>query len=54
MAKRKDDQGNRVDWNKKTASPRLVKASTAYIGVEEDFLAKFQQSIASVKLSEGE
>lgn len=53
MVKRKDGEGNRVDWSKETASPRLIKPSIAYIGVEEDFLAKFQQSIASVKLSEG-
>jgi cytidine deaminase len=54
MPKRKGDDGKRVDWKKKKATPRLVKPSTAYIAIEEDFLVKSERSIKAVKLKIGD
>jgi cytidine deaminase len=53
MPKRKDAQGNKVDWSEGEALPRLVTASTAYLNVEEEFLLEFKEALASVDLGEG-
>jgi deoxycytidylate deaminase len=46
MQKRKDTQGNKVDWSEGEAIPRLVSPSTAYLNVEEEFLVEFRKALA--------
>jgi cytidine deaminase len=55
MQTRKDAQGNKIDWSKGEAVPRLVSSSTAYLNVEEEFLDDFKEALAldPVDLGEG-
>jgi len=53
MTQRKDSTGNRIDWAKITATPRLAMTETAYLNNEEEFLADFKESISTVDISEG-
>lgn len=52
---RKDAKGNKKDWSESDAIPRLVSRSTAYLSVEEEFLAEFKRELAlnPVDLGEG-
>ena len=54
MRKRKDAQGNKVDWSEGEAIPRLVSSSTAYLSVEEEFLAEFKKALAIHPIDLGE
>jgi deoxycytidylate deaminase len=53
MRKRKDAQGNKVDWSESEAVPRLVSSSTAYLNVEEEFLAEFKKALANHPINLG-
>ena len=55
MRERKDAKGNRKDWSEGDAIPRLVSPSTAYLNVEDEFLADFKKDLAlnPVDLGEG-
>lgn len=53
MTNRKDALGNRAEWAKAVAMPRLTMTETAYLNNEEEFLDTFKESISSVDLSKG-
>jgi hypothetical protein len=53
MKKRKDAQGNKVDWSEHGALPRLVTTGTAYLDVEDDFLDEFKEALAHNKVDLG-
>lgn len=54
MTKRKDSEGNRIEWAKRTAMPRMAMSETAYLNNEEEFLDTFKESISTVDLLKGE
>jgi len=47
---RKDDNGNRLPWSEEAARPRLVVDETAYLTIEEEFLAEFSDAMKDVNL----
>jgi deoxycytidylate deaminase len=53
MRRRKDQDGNKIDWSQSTAQPRLVTTGYAYMTNEEDVLADFEDSLGSIDLREG-
>lgn len=53
MRRRKDENGNKIDWSQATAVPRLVTTGSAYLTNEDDVLDDFYDAIELVDLGEG-
>jgi deoxycytidylate deaminase len=53
MRRRKDQDGNKIDWSQGAAVPRLVTTGYAYMTNEADILTGFEDALASIDLREG-
>ncbi|MBN9621686.1 MAG: hypothetical protein J0H06_01855, partial [Actinobacteria bacterium] len=53
MRRRKDSNGNKIDWAQSGAMPRLVTTGYAYLTNEYDVLADFEDALKLIDLGEG-